>query len=235
MSNKLATLNTIQPMLDSIVSSDLAVVTLKNVLSVLTSQIVELKTEVVLDSNKHHDTFIRTVKNEQYSRRNTAVLVGLPADPSESPTSAGNLVDIVAKKLTEISGTPVKPENFSAVHRNGPVKDDSARSTRHSNTKIPSITVYFFDSNQKDKVLQNYSNFDKSRGKSRDVRLYQSLSKFYTDLKSSLSSEIESKLGKNKLKWIHWRSQSTGFVVKLKDDRTFKKIFCLNDFLGQLQ
>ena len=154
-------------MLDSIVSSDLAVVTLKNVLSVLTAQIVKLKTEVVLDSNKDHDTFIRTVKNEQYCRRNTAVLVGLPADPSESPTSAGNLADNVAKKLTEISNTPVKPENFSAVHRNRPVKDDSARSTRHFNTKIPSITDSFYDSNQKDKVLQNYSNFDNPRGESR--------------------------------------------------------------------
>ena len=47
-------------MLDFIVSSDLAVVTLKNVLSFLIGQIVESKTEVVLDSNKHHETFVRT-------------------------------------------------------------------------------------------------------------------------------------------------------------------------------
>ena len=83
-------------MLDFIVSSDLAVVTLKNVLSFLIGQIVESKTEVVLDSNKHHETFVRTVQNKQYFRRNTTVLVGLAADPSEYPTSAGNLADNVA-------------------------------------------------------------------------------------------------------------------------------------------
>ena len=78
----------------------------------------------------------------------------------------------------------------------------------------------------------NYRNYDTSQKKPRDVRLYQSLSKFYTDLKTNISSDIEEKLGKGKVKWIHWRSQTTGFVVKLKDSNnsTLRNIFSFEDY-----
>jgi hypothetical protein len=146
------------------------------------------------------------------------VLVGLPVDVSESNQTQSKLVDNVAKKLSSLSGVAIKPSDLSAVHRNAQPKAGS--STR--NRKPPSVTVCFHNTNLKDNVLQKYTNFDKKTNKSRDVRLYQSLSKFYSDLKTKISNHLETELGKNKVKWIHWRSQSAGFVVKLKDDSTSK-------------
>ncbi len=173
---------------------------------------------------------LHSVKTEQYSRRNTTVLVGLPVDQSETKTSQGKLIDNVVKQLSTVSKIPVKAENLSAVHRNAPLSTDG-RSSRSK--QPPSVTVCFYNSNLKDSVLSNYYNFDRTKKKSRDVRLYQSLTKYYSDLKSKISSVIKAKLGDKKVKWIHWRSQSMGLVVKLKDNTTFKHIFSFEDFDNQ--
>ena len=232
LEGKLATLRTIQPILEGIVSDDPAINSLKSVLTILTAQVVEIKSDVFASNIDQHQTIVRTAKTERYSRWNTTVLVGLPVGSSESDNSPGKLVENVAKKLTTVSGVSVKPSDLSAVHRNAQPKPTSNRNTRGKKPNPPSVTVCFYNSNLKDNVLMKYRNYDTSKKQSRDVRLYQSLSKFYSNLKDQISSVLESKLGKDKVKWIHWRSQSTGFVVRLKDpdNTTFKNISCLQDF-----
>ena len=100
---------------------------------------------------------------EQYSHRNTAVVVGLKVDPSESNTSRGNIVQEVAKVLASGSGVNVKASDLSAVHRNGSLNSNSKAE------KPPSITVVFNNSNVKDDVMSKYTNYDKNAKKSRDV------------------------------------------------------------------
>jgi RNase H-fold protein (predicted Holliday junction resolvase) len=232
LEGKLATLRTIQPLLDNITSDDPVINWLKSVLTVITAQIIEIKSDVFASSIDHQQTIVRTAKTEQYSRRNTTVLVGLPVDSSESDNSSGKLVENVAKKLTTVFGINVKSSDLSAVHRNAQPKVATSRTRQGNKASPPSVTVCFYNSNLKDNVLMKYSNFDTTKKQSRDVRLYQSLSKFYSNLTGQISSKLETKLGKGKVKWIHWRSQSTGFVVRLKnsENTTFKNIFCLQDF-----
>ena len=239
LNGKLATLQSLGPRLDSLVTVDPVLIEIKSILNTVITQLIEVKTDLVISSTAQHESFIRTAKTEQYSRRNTCVVVGLKVDASESSNTHSKLADNVCKTLSSVSGTTVKPTDLSAVHRNGSGKSRSqpgARNTR-SNTTPPSITVCFYNSNLKDKIMQNYSNFDSSANKPRDVRLYQSLTKYYSDLKTKISGEVESKLGKNKVRWIHWRSQSAGLVVKLKDSNqtVIKSIFCIDDFKSQFQ
>jgi len=243
LEGKLATLRTLQPMLDAIpaFSADVdpsvktAFDTIKNVVSILIAQNIEEKSESVLSRVELKQSAVRSCKTEQYSRRNTTVLVGLPVDSSESTTSSGKLAENVAKKLTTVSGVTVKQSDFSAVHRNSS-SGDTPRTRQAAKSKNPSVTVCFYNSNLKDSVLMKYKNFDLTQKKPRDVRLYQSLSKFYTDLKANISSDLEDKLGKGKVKWIHWRSQTTGFVVRLKDSNnsTLRNIFCFEDYEREL-
>ena len=75
---KLATLNTLQPMLEQINSSDPAVVTLTNVIKILISQVIEIKADFIGSGQRLAVTETRSARTEQYSRRNTTVLVGLP-------------------------------------------------------------------------------------------------------------------------------------------------------------
>ena len=164
LEGKLATLRTLQPMLDSITTSDPAITTLKTVLTILTAQMIEFKTEAVGSSINQHSNMVRTVKTEQYSRRNTTILVGLPVDSSESDTSQGKLIDNVVKKLTTVSGVNVKSSDLSAVHRNAKPKASSSTSRPNTRqTPPPSITVCFYNSNLKDNVLMKYSNYDKPK------------------------------------------------------------------------
>ena len=240
LAGKLATLNSLGPRLDSLVTTDPVLIELRSVLNTVITQLIEVKTDLVISSTVQQESFIRTAKTEQYSRRNTCVVVGLKIDASESNNTHSKLADNVCKTLSSVSGTPVKSTDLSAVHRNGSGKTQSqsqgGRTTR-SNKTPPSVTVCFYNSNLKDKIMQTFSNFDSSADKPRDVRLYQSLTKFYSDLKTQISGHVESSLGKNKVRWIHWRSQSAGLVVKLKDGNqtVIKSIFCFDDFKRQFQ
>lgn len=237
LNGKLATLQSLGPRLDNLVTADPVLIEFKSILNTVITQLIEVKTDLVMSSTAQHESFIRTAKTEQYSRRNTCVVVGLKVDSSESNNTHSKLADNVCKTLSTVSGTSVKPTDLSAVHRNGNGKSQpGVRNTRSAKTP-PSVTVCFYNSNLKDKIMQNFSNFDSSANKPRDVRLYQSLTKFYSDLKNQISGEVESRLGKNKVRWIHWRSQSAGLVVKLKDSNqtVIKSIFCIDDFKRQFQ
>lgn len=258
---KLATLNTLQPMLEQINSGDPAVTALSNVLTILISQVIELKADLIGSGQRIADTETRSAKTEQYSRRNTTVLAGLPLDPSESKSSQGNLADNVVKHLTKETGITISKNNISAVHRNGPIKVPSVDGegivqaggvkTRSGSggvkTKpgsgaidtppsVPSVTVCFRDTNLKDRILKSYRNFDPTAKKSKPIRLYQSLSPYYKTLKSRISTELKEKLKSDSseltIRWIHWRS--AGFCCKLSDDRLLKGISSYDDFKNHL-
>ena len=140
------------------------------------------------------------------------------------------LADRIVKQLNEGStGVQIARKDFAAVHRNGPINGPSAA------TKPPSVTVSFYNSNVHDDLLQAYPNFDKRANKPKQVRIYQSLSKNFTTLKYNISEYCKNDL-KRPVKYIRWRSQSSGLVVKFadKDTNVLKKIFCFEDFLKQV-
>lgn len=233
----LATLKSLLPSLEAIKSDDPSINVIKSVLTVLTAQVIEVKTKVLVSSSSVDESFVRSVKTEQYSRRNTMVLVGLAVDPSESADSVGNLPSKVAETLSKESGVTIKPKDLSAVHRNR--SNNNARNTRSkSSADSASVTVALIDSNLKDQVLQKFSNFDVKLKKSKSVRLYQSLSFFYTKLKQRISASAEAKYGKggkDSLRWIHWRSQTSGFVLKFNNGKMIRGVFTYEDFDNQFK
>lgn len=228
---QLATLKSLLPSLEAIKSDDPAINAMKSCLTILTAQVIEVKSEVLKRSSTVDESFVRSVKTEQYSRRNTMVLVGLPVDPSESADSVGNLPARVAETLSTESGVTVKAKDLSAVHRNKS-GSSNVRATRSNGPA--SVTVALLDSNLKDRVLHQFSNFDTRQKKSKPVRLYQSLSFFYTQLKQRISAAVEAKFpgkdNKEGMRWIHWRSQSSGFVLKFKDGKMLRGVFTYEDF-----
>ena len=164
------------------------------------------------------------------------------------------------------TGVTLSSSNFSAVHRNGPIKakgdedstilpsSEDGRITRsQSNSRpgngngispgsgdspmVPSVTVCFYDSNVKDRVLKAYSNYDTTAKKSKPVRLYQSLSPHFKALKSQISSELKEMLksrnSKSTVRWIHWRP--AGLCCKLSDNTLIKGILSIEDFHKKLK
>ena len=97
--------------------------------------------------------------------------------------------------------------------------------------------------NKKDSVLRGYRNFDTAAMKPRDVKVYQSLSHHYSELRSSIvkffnpQSDSTQDFGIARmdklLKWVTYQSPSAGFVMKLKSDEYFKGIHVWEDFTEQ--
>ena len=77
LNGKLATLQSLGPRLDSLVTVDPVLIEIKSILNMVITQLIEVKTDLVISSTAQHESFIRTAKTEQYSRRNTCVVVGL--------------------------------------------------------------------------------------------------------------------------------------------------------------
>ncbi len=111
--------------------------------------------------NSMVDVTRAVVKNEQYNRRDTLTVVGLPKPVDETE-------DTLSKKIAEtlcISGESVAPDDFTAVHRNG----KEPRKTPGGKTIPPSVTVKFNNISKKDKVIRNYKNFDHTNKTPRQV------------------------------------------------------------------
>lgn len=252
LNNKLGTLRSLEPMLNSLnnMTQDTAITLLTNVVRVLLSQVIELKSDYIQSVGQIKEADTRSAKVEQYSRRNTTTLVGLALDVSESENSIGNLAEKVSTQLTTVTGIEVNPSSFSAIHRNGQAKDKpdsgsangagiTTRSKNNNKTVPPSITIRFKDSNLKDRVLSSYTNYNKAAKKPRSIKLYQSLSKFYVDLKHKVSKDLKEKYGDGSVRWIHWRSASAGLVCKLADtdnrkNKYIKNIHCYEDYQAEL-
>ena len=217
-----------------------------NYMRLVTAQLRELK----IDHSKLRDEFTfrnrsytehldnlytSCVKSEQYTRRDTINVVGLAMSENESQD---NLCSKIADSLSQ-SGEVVTVSDMSAVHRN-------ARGNKTIRGKVvpPSVTVRFCNINMKDNVLKRYRNYDSAKNAVRDVRIYQSLSKHYSDLRSTILDLFKCDPADEKhgllncgmqLKWCTYQSPTSGFAIKLSNGDYFNKIHVWYDFVKQFQ
>ena len=184
----------------------------------LSQEVTSLRTDLDLVNNRVSENFVAVSRVDQYSRRGTITVVGHPQRPSE---------DIVADMCALLK---VDEVDLEAAHRNGSKPFTFTRQDGSVGTKPPSITVRFRNLTKKDQILRTYKNY--SNGKAKPVRVYQSLTQTYKDLKYDISKYCgEAKI---ELAWIHWRSASAGLVVKVKSSgKLYNKIFCYQDFLSK--
>ncbi|MCP4262746.1 MAG: hypothetical protein GY774_35355 [Planctomycetes bacterium] len=227
-------------------------------LKLLHSQVVEARVEqgrlrneqITLrqDQNRMRDEFLvrnrnlresvdelslNVVKTEQYSRRDTVTIVGLPLPTTPEPQAELN------KKVADVlsaSGQTVAVTDLTACHRNS-----QTNRTVGSKTVPPSITVRFSKIDKKDAVLRGYKNFDSALKKPRDVKVYQSLTPHYATLRKTMfeffNSQPSSREFGNvfnaglRVKWITYQSPTSGFAFKLQSGEFFKGIHLFVDFL----
>jgi translation initiation factor 1 (eIF-1/SUI1) len=168
------------------------------------------------------------VKSEQYNRRDTVTVLGMPQLDDEDH-------DKLAKKVAtqlSCSGETVTPGDFSAIHRNGKPKKTTAG-------KIipPSITVKFSRVSKKDTILRGYKNFDHTKKKPRDVKVFQSLSPHYAALRRKIVGFFDTSNSagnyNKELKWVTYQSPTAGLVVKLNSDEYMRDIHIWDDFLDR--
>ena len=193
--------------------------------TLLCTRISEQDARLEEQSKRIADLERECAKTDQYSRRSTIVMSGLKLDENE--TSA-DLKRTVCDTLSS-SGVNVDPSQLQACHRNAANQSEPS--------KPPSVTVRFYDFNLKDKISNDYQNYDRANNRRREVTISQSLNYHFRSLKKAINDHI----GSGNIRYIHYRSSSAGLVVQLKKDRVisgdimFRKIFCLDDFLAQLQ
>ena len=243
ISSATATFNSLKNMLDSLKPQSEFERGVVTYLDFLANQVREIKSEQVglreemLVRNRNmtesvDDLTLSVVKTEQYSRRDTVTVVGLPMPDNENEA---DLCKKVAETLS-VSGQQVVPADLSAVHRNS-----KSSKVIKGRTVPPSVTVRFSRINQKDNVLRGYKNYDVSQGKRRDTRVYQSLTSHYSALRSCMYEFFNNKNDDNatdiknhvnlKVKWITYQSPTAGFAVKLDDGTYFSGIHMWYDFV----
>ena len=99
----------------------------------------------------------------------------------------------------------------------------------------PSITVRFKNSNLKDSVMRIYKIFDSTRKAPKKIRVFQSTTPYYSNLKKDISKFFkEDEDHKCDIQWIHWRSPSCGMAVKCKNGTYFGGIHCMEDLIQQI-
>ena len=177
-------------------------------------------------------------KTDQYSRRGTITVVGLPMAKGEK---ADDLANAVAGTIS-VEGLTVKPTDFAAIHRNSQIdtvvvkKDKSGKTVTDRSgqpvkiTKPPAITVRFNNLNIKDKVMRSYKNTGRNNCP-KPVCIYQSMNQYYTNLNDRIPDYITSESTGLEVRWIFWRTATCGLAVKLKDGKLFTKIHAFGDFL----
>ena len=129
---------------------------------------------------------------------------------------------------------------FNAYHRNGNklIQKEVADKTTGGKKMITfpqSVTVRFRNSNLKDRVIRGYKNFDTANNRPKKIRVFQSTTPYYSNLKKDISNFFrDDDTNKRDIRWIHWRSPSCGIAVKCKDGSYFQGIHCMNDLLEQM-
>ncbi len=237
-----ATIDALNPLLEALKPSSEFEQSVVNYMKLLTAHLRELKTdhmklkeEFSYRNRKFVEDFdelhLNVVKNEQYSRRDTITVIGLAKQTEETPA------DLCGKVAQ--SGESVTPADLSAVHRNS--KD--SKSIR-GKLVPPSVTVRFSKVNKKDSVLKQYRNFDTSKNAPREVKIYQSLSHHYANLRGSIVDFMKLDKSDRKygisnngltLKWCTYQSPTAGFAVKLSDTTYFNKVHTWMDFVRIFQ
>ncbi len=235
-----STLDAIGPLIDQAKPDTPFQLTVCNALRLIVAQLKEIKLgQIQLGQNVDRsfsqvdvdmlDMTRQVVKTEQYNRRDMVTVVGLEKPSGETETS---LTEKVAEHLSA-SGEEVKPADLTAVHRNG----KESRMIK-GKTIPPTVTVKFSKISKKDTVLKQYRNFDSAKNAPRPVKVYQSLSYHYSELRRYIvkffgEDNASDNLGL-KLKWVTFQSPSSGLAVKLKkDDIYFNGIHVFDDFLSK--
>ena len=183
------------------------------------------------------DMTLSVIKSEQYTRRDTVTVVGLPM-LDDTPESQSELTAKVAEVLSN-SGETVAASDLSAVHRNS-----KASKEIRGKRVPPSVTVKFSMINKKDAVLRQYKNYDPKLKKTRDVRVFQSLSEHYATVRKSIYDFFNSKDDSRdftpifnpgfKVKWVTYQSPSSGFAIKLQSGEYFKGIHTWHEFIDTM-
>ena len=230
LSDIIATLEQLTKTVNSLKTKTTFEDTVKEILLTLTNQVKFLTNRNNNVSDNIDKVESDIARCDQYSRRNTVVVTGLDFKSNESHDE---LTENVASEISKC-GIHVAKHDFSACHRNSnrPISVTNDKTGKTTNIP-PSVTVRFYDSYKKDTILHKYRNYEHNKPKK--VRVYQSLNNYYTNLKKKITSfcldnEIE-------IRWIHWRSQSSGFCVKVSDkdeSRVISKIFSMGDFTQQV-
>ncbi len=231
-----ATLDSIGPKINSIKPDTDFHITVSNILRLVVAQLKEIKVEQHRQRQTTESTFRQfdmtmfdmtraVAKGEQYNRRDSAIVVGLPKNDTETEDT---LATAVAEQLSK-SGETVTPEDFTAVHRNGKVSK-----TIKGKVVPPSVTVKFSVISKKDKVLRSYRNYDSVTKKPKTVKMYQSLSPHYAGLRQAIYKFFDTdneanNLGKQ-IKWCTYQSPTAGLVVKLKSDEYMRDIHLIDEF-----
>ena len=203
----------------------------------LLSEYKTLKNKVAGLSEQAGDSVIASNQALQYTRRDTLVVTGIPFTSGEDPEK---LKGDLATQLSS-SGVTVTDNDFSAYHRNGNklIEKEIANKTGDGTRKIiipPSVTVRFRNSNLKDRVIRGYKNFDSENKRPKKIRVFQSTTPYYSNLKKDISNFFrDDDTIKREIRWIHWRSPSCGMAVKCKDGSYFQGIHCMEDLLEQIK
>ncbi|KAL5254226.1 hypothetical protein ACHWQZ_G013861 [Mnemiopsis leidyi] len=248
LSDVTSTLDNLQKMCSELTANTDFEKGIQNLFSLLISQVKEIKVDQI---NRHEEGLYRhcqltrtvddmsmsVVKSEQYTRRDVLTVVGL--SKPDGPESETELTNKVATILSQ-SGEEVKPTDLSACHRN-------ARNNRTIRGKIvpPSVTVKFDKISKKDKVLRQYKNFDSENRKTRDVRVYQSLSEHYASVRKDILDFFNSDKNSDKdygpifnpglkVKWVTYQSPTAGFAIKLQTGEYFKGVHMWHQFVENL-
>ena len=198
----------------------------------LLSDVKSLTQKVTLLSTQTGESVISSNQALQYSRRDTVVVTGMPYTTGEKPEVLGKTL---ATELSN-SGVTVSENDFGAYHRNGnkiKTKVIKDRSGTEREIKIPpSVTVRFNHSNLKDNVIRNYKNFDSTKRVPKKIRVYQSTTPYYSNLKKEVSKFLTEEADiRREIQWVHWRSPTCGIAVKCKDGTYYGGIHCIDDLL----
>ena len=96
---------------------------------------------------------------------------------------------------------------------------------------------------KKDSVLRGYKNFDVAKQQPRQVKVYQSLTPHYSELRNTIVNFFASdadpvtKFGisnhNKQLKWAVYQSPSAGIVVKLRSNEYMRDIHVWDDFISE--
>ena len=200
------------------------------------SEYKTLKNKVAGLTEQAGESVVASNQALQYTRRDTLVVTGIPFTAGEDPEK---LKGDLATQLSS-SGVRVAGDDFNAYHRNGNklIQKEVADKTTGGKKMItfpPSVTVRFRNSNLKDRVIRGYKNFDTANNRPKKIRVFQSTTPYYSNLKKDISNFfMDDDTNKRDIRWIHWRSPSCGIAVKCKDGSYFQGIHCMNDLLEQM-
>ena len=248
LKNVTATLDTTADMIEKMTASGEFQTATKSVLALIVSQLKEIKVgqfQLSHSVQQQHSSQQRqfrdvyrdlddigrsAVKAEQYQRRNTVTLVGVPYTPQETPVQ---LAEAVAKTLS-LSGEQVTVQDLEITHRNG------KQQMYKGKPSTPTVTARLKSTVKKDSVLKQYRNYDAAANKPRPIAVYQSLSKHYSDLRKSIVKFFDPSEDNMKhfglpnhnkfVKWVRFVSCSAGLAVKLRSDEYMRNIHSFNDF-----